>query len=106
MVYFYVITLLAVIASVSASSTSGNDSSNTCLSTSSLKFIEQALANISNQLGCFGTRDPSDVGESLTGVTSLLQHDLINCRSGITILNYFLLFLTTPQIILNTKCTF
>ena len=77
MVYFYVITLLAVIASVSASSTSGNDGSDTCLSTSSLKFIEQALANITNQLGHFGTRDPSDVGESLTGVTSLLQLSLL-----------------------------
>ena len=77
MVYFYTITLLAVIASVSASSTSDNDGSDTCLSTSSLKFIEQALANISNQLGRFGTRDPSDVGESLTGVTSLLQLSLL-----------------------------
>ena len=70
--YLYAITLLAVIACVSASSTSGNDGSDTCLSTSPLKFIEQALANISNQLGDVGTRDPSDIGESLTGVTSLL----------------------------------
>ena len=77
MVYFYVITLLAVIGSISASTTSGNDGSDTCLSTSSLKFIEQALANISNQLGHFGIRDPSDVGESLTGVTSLLQLSLL-----------------------------
>ena len=77
MVYFYVITFLAVIASVSASSNSGNDVSNTCLSTSSFKFIEQALANISKQLGHVGTRDPSDIGESLTGVTSLLQLSLL-----------------------------
>ena len=77
MVYFYSVTLLAVIASVSASTTNGNDGSDTCLSTSSLKFIEQALANISNQLGHVGTRDPSDVGESLTGVTSLLQLSLL-----------------------------
>ena len=77
MVYFYAITLLAVIASVSASTTSGNDGSDTCPSTSSLKFIEQALANISNQLGHVGTRDPFDVGESLTGVTSLLQLSLL-----------------------------
>ena len=77
MVYFYAVTLLAVIASVSASSTSGNDGSDTCLSTSSLNFIEQALANISNQLGRFGTKDPSDIGESLTGVTSLLQLSLL-----------------------------
>ena len=77
MVYFYAVTLLAVIASVSASSTSRNDGSDTCLSTSSIKFIEQALANISKQLGHIGTRDPSDVGESLTGVTSLLQLSLL-----------------------------
>ena len=50
MVYLYVITLLAVIAYVSASTTSGNDSSDTCFSTSSFKFIKQGLANISNQL--------------------------------------------------------
>ena len=74
---FYAINLLAVIASISANSTSGNDGSDTCLSTSSLKFIEQALANISNQLGQVGTRDPSDVGESLTGVTSLIQLSLL-----------------------------
>ena len=73
MVYFYAVTLLAVIASVSASSHRGNDGSDTCPSTSSLKFIEQALANISNQLGSFGPQDPSDVGESLTCFTSLLQ---------------------------------
>ena len=77
MMYFYTITLLAVIASVSACSTSCYDCSESCLSTSSLKFIEQALANISNQLGRVGTRDPSDVGESLTGVTSLLQLSLL-----------------------------
>ena len=77
MVYFYAVTLLAVIASVSASSHSDNDGSDACLSTSSLKFIEQALANISKQLGHVGTRDPSDVGESLTGVTSLLQLSLL-----------------------------
>ena len=77
MMYFYAVTLLAVIASVSASSASGNAGSDTCLSTSSLKFIEQALANISNQLGHVGTRDPSDIGESLTGVTSLLQLSLL-----------------------------
>ena len=51
MTYFYVITLLAVIACISASSNSGNDGSDTCLSTSSLKFIEPSLANISKQLG-------------------------------------------------------
>ena len=73
MVYFYAVTLLAVIASVSASSHKGNDGSDTCPTTSSLKFIEQALANISNQLGSFGPQDPSDVGESLTCFTSLLQ---------------------------------
>ena len=77
MMYFYTITLLAVIASVSACSTSCYDCSESYLSTSSLKFIEQALANITNQLGCVGTRDPSDVGESLTGVTSLLQLSLL-----------------------------
>ena len=70
----YVITLLAVIASVFANSSS---SSGVCLSTSSFKFIEQALANISSQLGRVGTRDPSDIGESLTGVTSLLQLSLL-----------------------------
>ena len=79
MVYLYVITLLAVITSVTASS---NDGSDTCLSTSSLKFIEQALANISNRLGRVGTRDPSDVGESLTGVTSLLQLSLLRELAG------------------------
>ena len=77
MVYFYVITLLAVITSVSASSNSGNDGSDICLYTTSLKFIEQALANISKQLGHVGTRNPSNVGESLTGVTSLLQLSLL-----------------------------
>ena len=77
MTFFYVITLLTVIASISASSTSDNDGSDTCLSTSSLKFIEQALANISNQLGSVGTRDSSDIGESLTSVTSLLQLSLL-----------------------------
>ena len=77
MVYFYAVTLLAVITSVSASSTSGNGVSDTCLSTSSLKFIEQALVNISKQLGHVGTRDPSDIGESLTGVTSLLHLSLL-----------------------------
>ena len=77
MTCFYVITLLTVIASISASSTSDNGGFDTCLSTSSLKFIEQALANISNQLGRVGTRDPSDIGESLTGVTSLLQLSLL-----------------------------
>ena len=78
MVYFYTITLVAVIASVAFTpSVSGKDGSDTCLSTSSLKFIEQALANISNQLGHVGTRDTSDVGESLTGVTSLLQLSLL-----------------------------
>ena len=77
MMYFYTITLLAVIASVSACSTGCYDCSESCLSTSSLKFIEQALANITNQLGRVGTRDPSDVGESLTGVTSLLQLSLL-----------------------------
>ena len=77
MVYFYAITLLVVIAGVSDSSTSDYDGSDTCLFTSSLKFIEQALANISNQLGHVGSRDPSDVGESLTGVTSLLQLSLL-----------------------------
>ena len=77
MVYFYAVTFLAVITSVSASSNSGNDGSDTCLSTSSLKFIEQSLVNISNQLGRVGTRDPSDIGESLTGVTSLLQLSLL-----------------------------
>ena len=77
MTYLYVITLLAVIVSVFASSQSGNDGSDNCISTSSLKFIEQALANISNQLGHVGTRDPSDVRESLTGVTSLLQLSLL-----------------------------
>ena len=70
----YVITLLAVIACISDSSSS---SSGVCLSTSSFKFIEQALANISSQLGHVGTRDPSDVGESLTGITSLLQLSLL-----------------------------
>ena len=74
MVCHYVITLLAVIASVSASSSS---SSSVCLSASSFKFIEQALANISSQLGRVGTKDPSDIGESLTGVTSLLQLSLL-----------------------------
>ena len=77
MVYFYAVTLLVVVASVSASTTSGNDGSDTCLSTTSFKFIEQALVNISNRLGHFGTRDPSDIGESLTGVTSLLQLSLL-----------------------------
>ena len=77
MVYFYVITLLAVIAGVSASSNNNNDGSDTCISTSSFKYIEQVLANISNQLGYVGTRDPSDVGESLTGVTSILQLSLL-----------------------------
>ena len=79
MVYFYTITLVSVIASVSASSNNGNDGSDTCLPTSSLKFIEHTLVNISNQLGHVGirTRDPSDVGESLTGVTSLLQLSLL-----------------------------
>ena len=57
MTYLYVITLLAVIASVSASSNNGNDGSDTCISTSSFKFIEQALANISKQLGHIETRD-------------------------------------------------
>ena len=50
MVYLYVITLPAVIASVSTSSTSCNDGSDTCFSTSSFKFIKQGLANVSNQL--------------------------------------------------------
>ena len=81
MVYFYAIILLAVIASVSDSSTSDCDGFDTCRSTSSLKFIEQALANISNQLGHVGTRDPSDVVESLTAttylLTSLLQLSLL-----------------------------
>ena len=78
MVCFYTITLVVVIASVAfTGSVSGNDGSDTCLSTSSLKFIKQALANISNQLGHVGSRDPSDVGESLTGVTSLLQLSLL-----------------------------
>ena len=76
MVHFYSIALLAAIASVTASSNSDNDDTDTCLSTSSLKFIEQALVNISNQLKCVGTRDLSDVGESLPGVTSLLQLSL------------------------------
>ena len=57
--------------------TINNDGSDTCISTSSFKYIEQVLANISNQLGYVGTRDPSDVGESLTGVTSLLQLSLL-----------------------------
>ena len=39
MVYFYVITLLAVIVSVSTSTTSGNDGSDICLSTSSLNKV-------------------------------------------------------------------
>ena len=73
-VNMYIITLLAVIASVSTSSISGND---TCLSATSLEFIEQALANISVRLGHFGTRDPSDVGESLTCFTSLFQLSLL-----------------------------
>ena len=77
MVFFYTITLVSVIASVSASSNNSNDGSDTYLPTSSLKFIEHTLANISNQLGHVGTRDPSDVGESLTGVTSLLQLSLL-----------------------------
>ena len=77
MTYFYVITLLGVNASVSGSSTDNYGGSDTCLSTSSFKYIKQALANISNQLGCVGTRDSSDVGESLTGVTSLLQLSLL-----------------------------
>ena len=77
MTCFYVITLLGVIASISGSSTNSNGTSDTCHSTSSFKYIEQALANISNQLGCVGTRYPSDVGESLTGVTSLLQLSLL-----------------------------
>ena len=108
MVYFYAVTLLAVIAGVSASTTSGNDGSDTCLSTSSLKFIEQALANISNQLGHVGTRDPSDIGESLTGVTSLLQLSLLrellgeykkgspsDKQQGLTILSRIELLLNT-----------
>ena len=108
MVYFYAITFLAVIASVSASSHSDNDGSNTCLSTSSFKFIEQALANISKQLGRVGTRDPSDVGESLTGVTSLLQLSLLrellgeykkespsDKQQGLTILSRIELLLNT-----------
>ena len=61
MACFYAVILLAVIAGVSVSSTSGNDGSDTRLSTSSLKFIEQSLANISKQLGHFDIRDPSDV---------------------------------------------
>ena len=76
MTCFYAVTLLAVIACVSASSTSGNDGSDTCLSTSSLEFIEQALANISIRLGRFGAQDASDVGESLTCFTSLFQLSL------------------------------
>ena len=75
--YLYAITLLDVIACVSASTNSSNDGSDTCLSTSSLKFIEQALVNISNRLQHVGTRDPSDIEESLTGVTSLLQLSLL-----------------------------
>ena len=77
MLYFYTITLLAVIASVSTSPTSSNDGSDTCLSTSSLEFVEQALANISKQLGRFGAQDPSDVGDSLTCFTSLFQLSLL-----------------------------
>ena len=73
MTYLHVITLLTV----TASSHSGNDSSDTYLSTSSLKFIKQALANIIKQLGCVGSKNPSDVGESLTGVTSFLQLSLL-----------------------------
>ena len=82
MVFFYAVTLLSVIASVSASSTSGNDGSDTCLSTSSLKFIKQVLANISNRLGHFVSRDPSDIEESFTGVTSLLQLSLLRKLLG------------------------
>ena len=85
----YVITLLAVIAWISASSSSGprvvdpttlstpSPSTTSTPCTPSLDFIEQALANISSQLGRVGTRDPSDIGESLTSVTSLLQLSLL-----------------------------
>ena len=109
MVYFYAVTLLAVIASVSASCTSGNDGSDTCLSTSSLKFIEQALANISNQLGHVGTRDPSDIGESLTGVTSLLQLSLLrellgeNKKGSPSDLQQGLAILSRIELLLNTS---
>ena len=41
---------MAVIAYVFTSTISGNDSSDTCFSTSSFKFIKESLGNISNQL--------------------------------------------------------
>ena len=103
--YHYVITLIAVIACIFASSSSDPG---VRLSTSSLKFIEQALANISSQLGRVGTRDPSDVGESLTGVTSLLQLSLLrevlgdykkgspsDNQQGLAILSHIQLLLNT-----------
>ena len=73
MAQFYAIALLVVIASITASSTDSNDCSDTCISISSPKLIEHALGNISNQVKHVGTRDPSDMGESLTGIASLLQ---------------------------------
>lgn len=73
---FSTATVFFIAAALYTNSVSAHSGS--CLPPPSLKFIESALANISNQLA--SVTDPSlmtSVGESLSGVTNLLHVSLL-----------------------------